>query len=606
MKAPYLYCILYFLLSSSIAMGEESTDLPRVEESEQIENSVAPEEHIETSVETPEAQIETLASSQTSDPEADAADKKIILEHIKGIALIHSQDHLLTREELNAIEGVYVSGDLHLPSSIDRLADKLEPLYLDRPLTAKTMNQIKKAIGLYYRHYGQPLVIVTIPKQCITEGVLQVVVTEAIVGQINVEGNQWTRAHILTGYLHAKPGQSLNIARLQQDISFINRNPFRRVNAIYSQGKETGTTDITLSMEERRPYRFYGGADNTGLDRTNRQRLFTGVSFNKILSLDHFFSYQYTTSYDLHRFRGNTAQYVALLPWEHAIHFFGGYSTAHGHMPFPEFTNEARSTQASFRYEIPALMGEKLHCTCRIGFDYKNTNSTIFFSESYTNFSSSNVNLSQFVFESNIGYEWKTCRLDADLELYFSPGEMMENETPALYNSLRPGATNHWLYGRGGLRYTQSLPGEYSLTIWGRAQLSDSALLPSEQYAIGGHTTVRGYDENQLTMDNALLANVEIRTPPIRLIATIRRFPIKDALQFLAFFDYGFGTNHGIAPGEASPIFLMSAGPGIRYTMDPYFSARLDWGWKLHTESHATQNFTGGKSMVHFSTTFSY
>jgi hemolysin activation/secretion protein len=58
------------------------------------------------------------------------------------------------------------------------------------------------------------------------------------------------------------------------------------------------------------------------------------------------------------------------------------------------------------------------------------------------------------------------------------------------------------------------------LTPWGLqviarsdVQLASQPLLPLEQIAVGGRYTVRGYLENQVVRDNAVLASVETRIP---------------------------------------------------------------------------------------------
>lgn len=52
-----------------------------------------------------------------------------------------------------------------------------------------------------------------------------------------------------------------------------------------------------------------------------------------------------------------------------------------------------------------------------------------------------------------------------------------------------------------------------TLVLRGDAQLAIRPLLPLEQFALGGHATVRGYDENRLIRDNALIAGAELRLP---------------------------------------------------------------------------------------------
>lgn len=529
----------------------------------------------------------------------ESSSTRIFIRDLKGIVLVGNEEALLNEEELKNREGISTHC-LSLPGNLSSLQKKLEP-YLGRSISQETLYEIKVQIHTFFQINKQPFILIFVPKQRLGD-VLQLVILKAKLGEVSVEGNRYFSSKTLLQYVKTKPGEEINVASLQRDLYFMNRNPFRQVNMIYAPGKEKGTTDLVLAASDRRPYRFYAGADNSGIKTINRQRLYTGFSCGKVLGIDQVFAYQYTTSYDFNDFQAHTGQWIVFFPWEHLFTAYGGYSSLHlDNPPFPTMRTHGRSVQASGRYTIPFGAGMDLIGENTIGFDFKRTNNTVEFSEVFINFSQ-NVNLSQFVYELKVGKEWKRCRLEFTGDVFYSPGDLLPDESNADYEALRPGAKNTWVYGRASIRYTQRLPMDFALMFWARGQYSSDALLPSEQLGIGGFDTVRGYDENQLTMDNGFIGNFEMRTLPIQMISYIRRFPMKDALQFLVFFDYGIGSNHAKLPGEPSHAYLMSAGPGIRYTLDPYFTARLDWGIKLHKKSI----YTGGDSMVQFNATLSY
>lgn len=374
----------------------------------------------------------------------------------------------------------------------------------------------------------------------------------------------------------------------------MNLNPFRRVDLIYGPGAEPCTTDISLIVEDRRPIRFYSGFDNTGVDTTDRQRFFAGI--NMMFRFDHLFTYQYTSTYKTTKFQAHTGQYTVLLPWSHMANFYGGYSTLHADLPFPTASNHGTSWQASFRYSIPFVPGLQFHHEFSFGADFKRTNNTIEYSELYTNVAQP-VNLTQIMGRYSGSLEQKNYRLDFDSQLFWSPGEIVGDQTDPDYRQLRPSAKNEWVYARGILRYLYRFSSGWSCYLWGTGQLSSQNLLPSEQLGIGGYDTVRGYDERQLNYDGAIIVNAEIRTPAFAFLGRKSQKLGRDSLQFLAFFDYGYGRDHNNIPGEAKGDYLCGTGPGIRYTLNPWLTGRLDWGVKLHRKAI----FTGGNSMIHFS-----
>lgn len=80
-------------------------------------------------------------------------------------------------------------------------------------------------------------------------------------------------------------------------------------------------------------------------------------------------------------------------------------------------------------------------------------------------------------------------------------------------------------------------------------------------------------------------------------------FPKKwqDSIYFLGFVDYGHAWDHKKIPGFPLAQTLVGIGPGLRYTIGPYFTSRLDMGIPLHDVQGSKE-----KVRIHFSTVFSY
>ncbi len=511
-----------------------------------------------------------------------------------GLVLLGNHAPLLSKQDLRSfqkrprVECYSLNKDIH-PKALSKM---LGGKFARQPLNEDFLQRLRTEIALYYESEHHPFVEVIIPHQDISSGVVQVRIKESSIGLVEVQGGKHTSPKLLKDYLDVSKGEILDEQQLRKNVAFMNRNPFRRVDLIYAPGQEELTTDLTLEVEDRRPVRFYVGADNTGVETTERTRLSAGFNYAKVFNLDHFFTYQYTTAPNLHNFQAHTIQYLMFLPWRNVFNLYGGYSSLHAHLPFPNSKNHGQSVQASGRYTIPFDPLQKFYHEMTIGFDFKRMNNNAQYSEVYANFSN-NVNLSEFVLAYAGNYTNSTirCRLDVDGQLFFSPGAILSDETNTLYNGLRPGAKNHWLYGKAMVKYFQTLPHSWSLLFCARGQLSSQNLLPSEQLGLGGYETVRGYDENQLNYDSGAILNVEWYTPSFSIFGKKRR----DAFQFLAFVDYGYGRNRHPIPNEKKSDYLLGAGPGIRYTWNPWLSARIDVGFKLHDESI----FTGGNPMWH-------
>ncbi len=516
---------------------------------------------------------------------------------LRGLLLLGEESKLLGREELQSVCGLEVR-DLKLPGSFHGLYKMLTPVYLHQELTPEVMRAVKRALYSYYQTEGDPFILVVIPEQNITDRVLQVKIYHAKLGTLSIEGVSEKKKKQFERYVRSQPGEYVKPLSFASDVNFINRNPFRRANVIYGMGHERGTTDVVISVQETPLYRFYSGFDNTGVKTIGQNRFFVGCTFNRVFTLDHIFSFQYTASPHLKNFQAFTGQYTAFLPCKHILNFYGGYSKLY--VEIPSLSNWGNSSQASLRYTIPLPATVKIQHDISFGGDYKNTNNEIAFSVLFPNVANF-VNLTQLFLGYYGVYENTSAKIETSLDLFWSPGAWLPNQTAADFSSLRPGATSNWLYGRGEVKYVQFLASPWSLHLCLRAQASTERLLPSEQFGIGGYDTVRGYDERQLNTDFASLASLEIRTPTIPVMSAIRKKTIRDSIQFLAFVDFGCGRNKGASESEENQ-FLLGIGPGARYSIDPRVTARCDVGIKLHRKDL----FFGGAYSVHFSAIASF
>jgi hemolysin activation/secretion protein len=127
----------------------------------------------------------------------------------------------------------------------------------------------------------------------------------------------------------------------------------------------------------------------------------------------------------------------------------------------------------------------------------------------------------------------------------------------------------------GQFQWVQSLGSDVTAIARVAAQLTPDSLLPLEQFSIGGVETVRGYRQNQRVGDNGITGSLEIRLPIVRNPGGI------GTIQLAPFLDIGtiWNSRNVEIP---SPRTLISTGVGLRWQIDPYFSARLDYGIRLN------------------------
>ncbi|MCB1108767.1 MAG: ShlB/FhaC/HecB family hemolysin secretion/activation protein [Chlamydiia bacterium] len=536
---------------------------------------------------------------------------------INAIVIVGRPDRMVSDSELLVTQGIVIKG-VDIPGKESHFIDQLKP-YLGRPLDMDTIGEIKDTINAYFRSQGHPLILVQVPEQDVTSGVLQIMALESRLGQVFVQDNKYFSSEKLAKMIRVKPGEYIDEGVLVRNLNLINRNPFRHANILYAPGLEEGTTDLILSVEDRRPLRLYTGYENTGVHATGHNRFYAGLNWGNVFGLGDIFAYQYTASDNFSTFQAHTAQYIAPFSWGHVLNLMAGYSSVDvvldeflvgqddGTLQTQQMRNNGFALQGSLRYIMPLYLTRYLLNDLIIGFDFKRTNNTVIFGLDIAPDFGQNVNLTQLVLGYAGDYDRTNFRLDFETNLYWSPGKWISDQTDADYESLVPKAKNKWLYWRSAFAYLQRLPKSFSYFLKLEGQLSTANLLPSEDLSLGGWDTVRGYEQSVVNKENVILASTEFRSPPLPIISKGGRRPA-DGFQVLAFLDYGYARNQFAYPKvgnktvDPQSLWLMGIGPGFRYTIDPYFAARVDWGFKLHKDRYiGTRPY-----FVHFNVTASY
>ena len=127
---------------------------------------------------------------------------------------------------------------------------------------------------------------------------------------------------------------------------------------------------------------------------------------------------------------------------------------------------------------------------------------------------------------------------------------------------------------RGQAQWIKRLGSETLLVLRGNLQLADDALLPSEQFSIGGFNSVRGYRQNARLTDNGFVTSAEVRLPVLKVPEW------QGVLQLIPFVDYGIGWNSaGVSNPE--PQNLAAVGLGLQWQQGDNLTARFEWGIPL-------------------------
>lgn len=466
------------------------------------------------------------------------------------------------------------------------LRKKICSKFLYKEFNDTTVEEIEKIIFDYYQHYKIAIVTTNPQVKDFEKGILSIVITPAKLGEIDVVGNRYLKNDWIIDEIGFEKNEVIDIEDLDERVGYFGLNPFQKAALSFAPGKNFGYSDVTVHVGDRFPIRPYAGIDNQGLQLLGTTRTFYGINLDQVLALNDILSFQYTGSLDFTNYNSFTGDYQLFAPNRFVIQFFGGY-VFDKYMPDNAPKKNGYSYQASARLRKPFVTTNQFEFEFGIGADFKETDNNLEYIE-YDPVFTQPVSLLQFVATTALNWNAKYLKGKMSVSGYYSPGSLFTSNSNKRYNEMRLGANNYYLYGNADLDLFWYFKRLGAIHLKGKAQLSSANLLPSEEIALGGLATVRGYIENVVVGDSGYFGSAEYMLPPITCIRPRKDrmgHTLKDELYLLGFFDFGetfvkhfYQADHNSQPKKA---VVASFGPGARYKIGDIVAAEIFVGYKL-------------------------
>ena len=443
-------------------------------------------------------------------------------------------------------EGLRVS-----PDELSRVLAR----HVGQPLSPSRIAAIQSDIAALYQDKGYPFVAVSTPPQNVTEGILHLRVLEFRVGQL--EARPLDTSDDIRAGLRLGPGDPVYLPRLQEDMLWLNRTPFRNTEASFRPGGQRGETDLLLETRRSRSVQGYVGAGNTGSESTGWNRVFAGVQAGGPLLGNGMAAYQFTISpedignqadrgYLSHALQGSlpiTARSEADLT----------VNWVQTHQAVDVFNIEGTVAEAAIGYGIALsdLMDAPLPPSdVRLGIEARRQVSVVDFDDIRVNSTAYNV------YQAVVGYSVTNYgrRGASQFEAAFrvSPGGLDDANSDERMRLVTQGrmASARYAYLNATLRSRRDLTGGDALSGLVRVQVTGDALPRTEQMGLGGQGGSRAFSYDDGASDRAAVVQAEYQFQPIGLSA---RGP---ELRTSAFLDAAWGEG---APGEDN-LTLVSVG----------------------------------------------
>ena len=425
-----------------------------------------------------------------------------------------------------------------------------------------------KVTNLYHEK-GYLTSYATVPPQRIVDGVATVRIVESKVGELNIEGEKWTREwylkHIIMGKAGLREGDVFNAKNLQRAMKEINKESYVQVQTEVERQDDTDeTTAITLNVRDRFPIQLGFAYDDYGRRYTGAQRVSFLVGMHNLTGLgDKIYGGTILSS-------GSTGWMAgySLPVSSYGTRLSFDFSDSHVKLGRDLKGANIKGNAQSYFTKIthPIIQTAKSDLYFYTGYDYVKANTGWGYNKPQVKISDYRLNVWRSglygMTDDNYG------RWIGSFGVDFGMGGA---------DKLNSGYDKTFFKMTAGITRAQRLFSRSMGIIRINGQYSPNELFAAEQMQLGGPYTLRGFQPAEIIGDYGFSGTVEYRTP-IPLLDKIWPW-LDDRLRFAAFYDYGWLSSNSHIDYPAK--FLHSVGFGGYLNLTDWLAAQVGVGFPL-------------------------
>ena len=449
-----------------------------------------------------------------------------------------------------------VIGSRHLPRD---QVDYAVYAYLGPDRTAEDVELARAALEQRYHRAGYQTVVVEIPPQDPTTGVIILSVQEMPVGRLTVRGSKY---HDIERIKRLAPslaeGSIPNFRDVEKDVIRLNRRADLRVTPEFKPGALPGSVDVELVVEDSFPLHGSVELNNRYSANTTPLRLDASLRYDNLWQLGHTIGAAFQVApQDADDALVYSGYYLAPVPrveWlslmAQAIRQNSDVSTLGGSAS----AGNGEIYGGRLIAELPTRHAGMFH-NLTFGLDYKNFEQSLSFNNVLID--SSPVTYYPFLLSYNGFWMGKDYRFQFDGAFNWHFRGMGSGEVE--FDNRRYAANGNYFYFRGLASYEHDLWQDFQVKALLQGQATDNPLVDSEQFSVGGLNPVRGYLESQAVGDSAIAGTLEVRSPSL-----LRWWTKNDRHEFrlLGFLDAGSVFINDPLPEQTTNFNLLSVGFG--------------------------------------------
>ena len=446
--------------------------------------------------------------------------------------------------------------------------------YLGIGKTIKDVEAARLNLEKAYHALGFQTVLVNIPQQEVSTGVVRLTVVEAPVGKLTIKGSKYHSLQVIRATVPSlEPGSTPNFNDVQKQLGQLNHTQDLHVVPVLRASTTPGKVDVDLDVTDELPAHAMVEANNRYSANTAHVRLVGELSYDNLFQSNQSVSVQYQTAPDdpanakiwsisyVIPFASGPAVALYAISSDSNIAAVGALNVVgNGNIFGIRLIEPLFSPSPSFYHSFS------------VGFDFKDFKQDTQlqgaddlasparyepFSVDYTA-----TWLGSFDATKHAAAAISGNRSSTNLDIGASFVIRFLGGTDATQFAIkRYGADPNYVTLHPSLERQQLLPWNFSLMAKVDAQIASGPLISNEQYGIGGVDSVRGYVESERLGDNGIHETLELRSPQL-----LGRLSPRITQSYVYLFgDAGHVRILDPLPAQFTGYHIASYGAGLRF-----------------------------------------